>query len=292
MAGLLVVEASTSLAPVVRAHQPRVGQHRGMPPASDGPGAAPTPELTVGELAAAAGMTVRNVRAYAARGLLPPPRLVGRTGMYGPHHVARLALVREMLQEGYTLAAIERTLEHAPTTGDPTALALHRALLAPWQPEEPEEMDLATLAAKAGVPSAAAALGRLAALGVLEPAGPDRVRVLDPTLLAAGLQVVRLGVAPDALIDAQLRVAELVEEAARVYVEMFHTTVWKDFLDRGAPPEDWPRLRAVVEQVQPVAAQALLASFRSAMATAVATELEEVVALVAPDLAPEGREGS
>jgi DNA-binding transcriptional MerR regulator len=241
-------------------------------------------ELTVGELAAAAGMTVRNVRAYAARGLLPPPRLVGRTGMYGPHHVARLALVREMLQEGYTLAAIERSLEHAPASGGPTALALHRALMAPWRPEEPEEMDLATLGAKSGVPSDPADLGRLAALGVLEPAGPDRVRVLDPTLLAAGLQVVRLGVAPDALIDAQLRVAELVEEAARVYVEMFHSTVWKDFLDRGAPAADWPRLRAVVEQIQPVAAQALLASFRSAMATAVATELEEVVSLVAPDL--------
>ena len=108
-------------------------------------GEPPADELTVGELAAAAGMTVRNVRAYAARGLLPPPRLVGRTGMYGPHHVARLALVREMLQEGYTLASIERTLEHAPTTGGPTALALHRALIAPWRPEEPEEMDLGTL---------------------------------------------------------------------------------------------------------------------------------------------------
>lgn len=240
-------------------------------------------ELTVGELAAAAGMTVRNVRAYAARGLLPPPRLVGRTGMYGPHHVARLALVREMLQEGYTLAAIERSLEHAPASGGPTALALHRALMAPWRPEEPEEMDLATLGARSGVPSDPADLGRLAALGVLEPAGPDRVRVLDPTLLAAGLQVVRLGVAPDALIDAQLRVAELVEEAARVYVEMFHSTVWKDFLDAGAPEADWPRLRSTIEQIQPVAAQALLASFRSAMATAVAAELDEVTGRLPPE---------
>ena len=236
-----------------------------------------TGELTIGQLADTVGMTVRNVRAYAARGLLPPPRLVGRTGMYGPQHVARLALVREMLAEGYTLAAIERSLEHAPASADPTALALHRALMAPWLPDEPEEMDLATLAAKAGAQQDPAVIERLASLGVLEPVGEDRVRVLDPTLLAAGVQVIRLGIDVTHLLDAQERVADLVEEAARVYVEMFHSTVWKDFVDAGAPEEDWPRLRSVVEQVQPVAAQALLASFRSAMASAVASELDEIV---------------
>ena len=70
-------------------------------------------QLTVDELAARVGVTVRNVRAYAARGLLPPPRLVGRTGYYGREHVARLLLVREMLAEGYSLALIERTLASA-----------------------------------------------------------------------------------------------------------------------------------------------------------------------------------
>ena len=242
----------------------------------------PTPEpddgeLTVGQLADAVGMTVRNVRAYAARGLLPPPRLVGRTGRYGPQHVARLALVREMLAEGYTLGAIERSLEHAPLAADPTALALHRALLAPWLPDEPVEMDRATLAAKAGGRSGPDVIERLAALGVLEPVDDRRLRVLDPPLLAAGIQVMRLGIDASSLLDAQEQVAELVEEAARVYVEMFHHTVWKAFVDAGAPEDDWPRLRSVVEQIQPVAAQALLASFRSAMATAVAGELDEIV---------------
>lgn len=234
-------------------------------------------ELTVGQLADAVGITVRNVRAYAARGLLPPPRLVGRTGMYGPQHVARLALVREMLAEGYTLAAIERSLEHAPSGADPTALALHRALMAPWLPDATEEMELSTLAAKAGVAHDPAVIERLAALGVIEPVDDTRVRVLDPTLLAAGLQVVRLGIDTASLLEAQERVADLVEEAARVYVEMFHGTVWKAFVDAGAPEDEWPRLRSVVEQIQPVAAQALLASFRSAMAAAVATEVDEIV---------------
>jgi MerR HTH family regulatory protein len=64
------------------------------------------PRLTIGELAAAAGMTVRNVRNHAARGLLAPPRLVGRTGYYGAEHLERLTLIRAMQAEGFNLEAI------------------------------------------------------------------------------------------------------------------------------------------------------------------------------------------
>ena len=98
-------------------------------------------ELTVDELAARVGVTVRNLRAYSARGLLPPPRMVGRTGYYGREHVARLLLVREMLAEGYSLAMIERTARLGPPKASSATLALHRALLAPWLPPEPEYPD-------------------------------------------------------------------------------------------------------------------------------------------------------
>ena len=51
-------------------------------------------ELTIDELAARVGMTVRNIRAHQSRGLVPPPRLVGRTGFYGAEHVRRLETIR------------------------------------------------------------------------------------------------------------------------------------------------------------------------------------------------------
>jgi DNA-binding transcriptional MerR regulator len=79
--------------------------------------ASPEVDLTIDQLAARTGMTVRNIRAYGARGLLPPPRLVGRTGYYNGEHVARLTLVREMLDQGYTLTAAERLLAAAPASG-------------------------------------------------------------------------------------------------------------------------------------------------------------------------------
>jgi DNA-binding transcriptional MerR regulator len=242
----------------------------------------PDEELTVDQLAARVGMTVRNVRAYAARGLLPAPRLVGRTGWYGPEHVARLMLVREMLGQGYTLAAVERALESTPTTASAGSLALHRALIAPWLPDLPVESDVATLTARVGVPSAPGVLADLAAMGVLELLEDDRIRILDPTLLEAGIQVVRLGIRPEALVEAQRQVIELVEQAADIYVDMFRRTVWQDFVAQGTPADGWPRIQEVVERLQPVAAQALLASFRSAMAAAVAQEVDSQVE-TAPD---------
>ncbi|MCU1693613.1 MAG: putative MerR-family transcriptional regulator [Frankiales bacterium] len=240
-------------------------------------------EMTVDQLAARTGLTVRNLRAYAARGLLPPPRLVGRTGWYGEEHVDRLALVREMLAEGYTLAKIEQTLAGRAGGGSGAALSLHRTLMAPWLPDTPEETDLRTLAARAGVGADPGVVEQLVQMGAVERLADDRLRVLDPTLLAAGLQVVRLGIPPSAVVTAQQQVVELVEKAAETYVVMFRDSLWRDFADRGAPREEWDRMQAIMESLQPVAAQALLASFRTAMASAIAVSLaDEIAALDLP----------
>ena len=238
-------------------------------------------ELTVDELAARVGVTVRNLRAYSARGLLPPPRMVGRTGYYGREHVARLLLVREMLAEGYSLAMIERTLASAPPLASSATLALHRALLAPWLPPEPEFTTGAELAARAGVPENPALVDQLVELGLLQRGDDGQLTVLDPALLTAGLQVVELGVPPEQLIAAQTRVNEHVREIARTYVQMFVDTGWRAFLEAGAPPEELERVRATVARLQPVAAQALLAAFRTEMATAVGSAVEAALSQLA-----------
>jgi DNA-binding transcriptional MerR regulator len=235
-------------------------------------------ELTVDELAARAGVTVRNLRAYAARGLLPPPRMVGRTGYYGREHIARLLLVREMLGEGYSLAMIERTLASAPPSASSATLALHRALLAPWLPPEPEVTTGAEIAARAGVPEDSDTVDRLVDIGLVERLGNGRLRVLDPPLLTAGLQVVALGVPPSALIDAQARVNEHVREIAHIYVQMFVETGWRALVESDAPREQrLETVRATVAGLPPAAAQALLAAFRTEMAAAVGAVVGEAV---------------
>jgi DNA-binding transcriptional MerR regulator len=230
-------------------------------------------ELTVDELAAQVGITVRNVRAYAARGLLPPPRMAGRTGYYGREHVARLLLVREMLAEGYSLSMIERTLATAPATAGSATLALHRALLAPWLPPEPEETTGAELAARAALPEDSGLVDQLVDqlvdLGLVDRLDDGRLQVNDPALLVAGLQVVQLGVPPAELIAAQAQVNEQVQAIARIYVRLFVDTAWRDFVGAGAPPERFDEIQTMAARLQPVAAQALLAAFRTEMAAAV-----------------------
>lgn len=243
----------------------------------DVPGEDAALELTVDELASRVGVTVRNLRAYSARGLLPPPRMVGRTGYYGREHVARLLLVREMLAEGYSLAMIERTLASAPATASSATLALHRALLAPWLPPEPEITTGAELAARAGVPETPAIVDQLVGLGVVERMADGRLLVLDPALLTAGLQVLELGVAPAELIAAQTEVDEHVQRIAETYVQMFLDSDWQALVGTGGPAEQLEQVRATVARLQPAAAQALLAAFRTKMAAAVEGAVETVL---------------
>lgn len=226
-------------------------------------------ELTVDQLAAHVGMTVRNVRAYASRGLLPPPRLVGRTGYYDQTHVARLTLVRQMLDEGYTLAAVERLLSQAPPEASPAELGLLRAMVSPWLPDEPEEVDTATLAARAGIDDDPGVIDQLAAMGVVERVGRGRVRVLNPALLAAGSHVVRLGIPVREVLTAQRKVARHAQQAARLYVDLIRDTVWREFVNAGMPDDDLARVQSVIEQLQPLTGQVLLATFRPAMAAAI-----------------------
>ena len=62
--------------------------------------------LTVDALARQAGTTTRTVRAYQTKGLLPPPRKIGRIAYYGPEHLARLKLIERLLARGFLLSAI------------------------------------------------------------------------------------------------------------------------------------------------------------------------------------------
>jgi DNA-binding transcriptional MerR regulator len=62
--------------------------------------------FTIDELAEAAGMTPRNVRAYRTKGLLSPPIRVGRTSRYRTAHLDRLRDIRQLREAGLPLKLI------------------------------------------------------------------------------------------------------------------------------------------------------------------------------------------
>lgn len=230
---------------------------------------APDADLTIDQLAARAGMTVRNVRSHVSRGLLPPPQLRGRTAYYDSEHLARLQLIAGLQQQGFSLAAIEAVVRQTPARSAEQALAFYRGILAPWQPEDPEEMPYRELADWLGIEPQPETLDRLHEAGILEPLGGGRVRITNPALLRAGAQTVRLGIPVEAVLALRPELVRHARAIAELFVGLFRDTLWCEHVERGLPSGELPEVRRVVEALQPVAAQALLAAFRSAMHEAI-----------------------
>src|SRR4051795_6875539 len=134
-----------------------------------------TEGLTIDELAQRVGMTARNVRAYQSRGLIPPPRLKGRTGYYDEEHVARLELIRDLQAEGFNLESIKRILERAPGGSVGEVLDFTRAVAAPFGDEPPQVVDVDAFLERWGdqvTPDVARRAERLGALR--DPGGGGR----------------------------------------------------------------------------------------------------------------------
>ncbi|MDH6194577.1 DNA-binding transcriptional MerR regulator [Mycobacterium frederiksbergense] len=58
------------------------------------------------DLARLSGVSTRNIRAYRERGLLDPPRRVGRSAYYGEQHLAQLTAISQLLAKGFNSAHI------------------------------------------------------------------------------------------------------------------------------------------------------------------------------------------
>ncbi|GAA1840605.1 MerR family transcriptional regulator [Pseudonocardia ailaonensis] len=217
--------------------------------------------LTVDQLAERTRTSVRTIRYYAGRGLLPPPTLRGRTGLYGSDHVARLMLVAELTDLGFTLAAIERYLERLPSSAGPEELALQLALLTPWAPEQFDDVDRAGLEDRAGRTLDDDTVERLAASGVVESSGDGRFRVPGPIALAAGLD----SLDPELSADFWRRSREIIDRhtaaLADELMSVFQEEVLQPYRDAGRPAEQRARLASALARLKPVTVQGVVTAF-------------------------------
>lgn len=235
-------------------------------------------QLTIAKLAARTGISVRTIRFYTGMGLIPPPTVRGRLGLYDERHVARLELVRDLQALGFTLAAIEGYLARIPLDRSPEDLALHRALLAPWLPEEPETVNRAELDARAGRTLDDEALARLAALGVIRRHGArdgaqtgsaQTWTLTSPDMLGYGLSML------DTEMDfaVQLASKQIIERhtsaLAIELVALFHDTVLREYRERGRPPELRDRLIALLERLKPITVDGVVTNFQLAINRAI-----------------------
>ncbi|MFB6716803.1 MerR family transcriptional regulator [Streptomyces sp. NPDC056358] len=221
------------------------------------------PTLTVDELAARAGVTVRTVRFYSTRGLLPPP-VIGprRVGHYGREHLSRLALIEELQHQGMTLAAIERYLEQLPPDLSAHDLAIHRALVAAWAPDSPEDATRAELERRAGRALTEQDMARLAAMGVLEHAEPtDGSYRVDPGLLRLGVELLDVPIAHETILAARTVLLEHSRSAAQELTRLFRDEVWGPYRERESDPEHLAAMKSLSAHMQPMVLQALVTAF-------------------------------
>ena len=210
-------------------------------------------------------MTVRNIRNHQSRGLLPPPEVRARIGYYGPEHVERLHLIREMQADGFNLEAIRRLVGEGVAD---SLVGLKRAATAPFESEKAEIITGEELFERFGEvhPKVVQKAERL---GLLVPLADGRVEVPSPALLRAAEEVMQRGVPLSAALSVVEQVRRSAQSVARAFVRLFLEDVWKPFEEEGAPAERLPEVIESIERLRPIASQVVVAVFEQTMTTEV-----------------------
>jgi DNA-binding transcriptional MerR regulator len=223
-------------------------------------------DLTIDELASRVGLTVRSVRFYAGKRLLPPPRLEGRTGYYGPQHVARLTLVRDLQQAGYTLSAIEQFFSTLDDDADALAIEMYGALLVPPLAGEVMTLTHEELADRLHRPVTEELLELLQAGKVLTVRGEGTV-ALTQTQLEFAQRVLELQVPLDVLVEGARIVSRHTEQMAEDLQRLFRRRILAQF--DASRPEDREQVRAIAANIRPMTIHSMVNAYQVALERAI-----------------------
>jgi DNA-binding transcriptional MerR regulator len=232
-------------------------------------------ELTIEQLAYETGMSVRNIRNHQSRGLLPAPEVRARIGYYGADHVARLRLIQEMQGEGFKLSAIERLIGEHGVDAD-RFVGLRQAITAPFATEAPEVLSREELTERFGT-SDDRLLAKAQKLGLLIALGEERYEAPSPALLRAAEDVLGRGIPLGSALAVIEKLNRNSKSSARVFVRLFVEELWKPFDEAGRPDERWPEITEAVEQLRPLAFEALNATFRLTLTEEIEKAFGEVL---------------
>lgn len=187
------------------------------------------------ELARLAGITVRTLRFYRERKLLPPPRREGRIAWYDDHHLARLRTISALLERGHTLSGIAElaeAFEHGRDVGDLLGLG------APTE-ETPVRLTPEELADHFAGEVTAENLAAAMELGYLGTDGDEIVHI-SRRLLDVSAALVREGIPLAEVLEAGRHVREHADALAELFTAL---------ILRHGPEDDLRRLRPLAKSV-------------------------------------------
>ncbi|ARU57784.1 MerR family transcriptional regulator [Oleiphilus messinensis] len=242
-----------------------------VPHLNKGDAHAPPPdrEYTIDELARATETTTRNIRAYQERGLLPPPKLRGRKGIYSNAHYSRLRLIGDLLERGYTLSTIGDLLAALEQGLDlRNFMGIESALTSPWTDEEPVLMGIDELLAMFDNKVNLGSIDKALKLDLvrLEPDGKT-VQVRSMRTMKAGAELVSTGIPFEDLLEIIQMLRGNVERVANELVKLVAENVLQKYDDDDAlpPKEDLPQIADLIWRLRPLAEMAVHAELARAM---------------------------
>lgn len=186
-------------------------------------------EYTIDELAREAGTTVRSLRVYHERGVLPPPRVKGRTGFYGAEHLNRVRTISRLLDRGIKLNGIKELLaawDRGDDLGDVLGVSEDATESAASAATE-ETIPATELAQRySAVPNG---LARVVAAGLYEPVDASTYRPADRKLIGVLEQMEAAGIPVDDMLAELEKLRTDADRIARRFVGLFHRTAWQEY---------------------------------------------------------------
>lgn len=224
--------------------------------------------MRLDDLAREAKVATTTVRLYQNKGLLPGPRLVGRTGYYGRSHLTRLALIGRLQEQGFSLAGIGRVLETWEEGRDLADLVgVEQQLDVLLNRRHEVVMDATELVDQFPADSLTPELiQRAAAMGLVETTDDGRFRVPDKRFLETGATLIELGVPAGAVLDEWAHLSKVTNGVAKRFISLFEDHLlpddWKRDLDSSRAAE----LATTLAQLRHTAGQVLAAALDASLA--------------------------
>jgi DNA-binding transcriptional MerR regulator len=243
-------------------------------------------ELTVEELATQLGTKVSTLRLYQRQGVLPAPIVRGRVAYYGPSHVARLRLIAQLQERGFSLAAIKallETWEEGGSIGDLVGLearvagaGVDEVVMAP--------SDFAALF-PAGEIDPALAL-RAVELGLVRFEEDGDIRVRSRRFLEIGGAVADLGITLAEIFEEYAATRAACQSIADRFVELFAERVWEPFARSGYPPNDAERVAGEIDRFRALGVEVVDLAMRIAIDEAATAAFLDEAGRVRPSEPP------
>ena len=243
-------------------------------------------EYTIDELARASSLTARNIRAYQDKGLIPPPKLRGRKGIYSEKHLGRLRVITSLLDRGYTVSSVRElldALEQGMGLGE--LMGIETAITSPWSDENPQTVSIAELQKLFGNNLTPEVIEKCIKLELISMEGSEEgteVRVSSMNTLKAGAELAETGIPLEDLLDIVRMMRGNVERVANELVKLVSEHVLASYDQDALPPnEDLPQLAELIWRLRPLAETAVKAELARAMEKAatqfLADKLEQIM---------------